>query len=190
MMRAAYCALVLALCVVHGADAALDKDELDTVGRFLALDFASMPASEARKPLSPYFWVKETGETFEVTEEDVRTIAQLPEYANVPLRTGLYREVMIINEVSGLGAVIRRAYLGEDNLLFWAAADQSLLHIHLRPELGNTGAQQLLARAPSPKLLENMQCGSIPGDYRPTDAELTVYTASVSVIWAVSACRP
>jgi len=190
MMRTLeYLALLFVLCGSLNARASLDQEDLEAVGRFLVLDFASLPTDKGREPLTSCFWVKETGLTHEITEEE----AQRPECVAAALSAGVYREITVINEVSGLGALVRTAYINDDHRVVWGSDDQSLLRFAHKPALGNTGVLRITELNPTKGIgeyFEGFQRGRMPAEWRPTEDEITTFTASIGVIWRVVVSRP
>jgi len=178
--------IVSLLCVtVATANAELSEKEMQSVGRFLAMDFKSVSDKQERKPITDKFFVKQVNKEFSIQKEDIFKLHGLSANSIAP---GKYKPIVIINEVSGLGGLVRDAYLNEKNQVFWSRGDQSLLKFKHRPELGNTGVLQIMDYENTNSLadlIRNSRRGTIPLHWEPSKSELDFYVSSLNALFTI-----
>ena len=99
---------------------------------------------------------------------------------------------MVINEISGVGAIVRYIYMDSKDRPFWAERTHSLLYFQLRPELGNTGVRRLLDLVPEiiTGLLSDCQKGLLPDGMKPSSTDIENYVRSIDAIQIVIQNRP
>lgn len=187
-MKTIILALLCVGLLATDASAKLSEAEITSVAHFLVLDFASVSHRNAQRPATRTFLVKETHErVFRITRED---IGNRPRVKGV-VEPGTYREIQIVNEIEGIGAVVRYAFINDSKRVYWANADQSLLNFAFRPELGNTGVLRLLDHSVEPPagticdVVCNSQKGRIPSEIKASDEEIQEYASRLSAMWDV-----
>jgi len=92
--------VILLIVVIYpfAVEARLSEEAIESVGRFLVLDFltSKSESGEKRKPLTNFFLVKETKDIFTITKEKIEEIQK---FKDIIISAGEYKEILIINEV-------------------------------------------------------------------------------------------
>jgi len=169
-----FCVIILSIST--NALSVLDENELKSIGQFIQMDFES---NAQYQPLTHSFFSKETGDFEFINEDEINSLKGI----KVNLKPGKYKKIVIINEITNVGVLVRYAYL-DNNRVFWAMSTHSLLNLQLRPELGNTGVLRLMDLTPENliNLLNGCQKGMIPRRWKPSKAELIFYKDSIDAI--------
>lgn len=178
---------IILLGVVSNCEAELTKESLDSVAKFLYLDFYSLSNSNDFKLITDSFLVKETGDSVVLSKDEINNTQGVIGI----LSHGEYRKILIINEIDKIGMIVRFAYI-KNNQLFWEDNTQSLLNFQLRPELGNTGVARLLNYDIDTILsfIKGSKKCRLPKDWQPTKKELDFYLRSIDAIGQVLFNRP
>lgn len=165
------------------ASAELSEAALKSIGQFLVMDFLSVSGKQKNKPITDTFIVKETDDEADISKEEISSLHGLEGVRNI-MSPGKYREIVITNEVTNLGGIVRKAFINENNQVFWSNHSQSLLRYERRPELGNTGVLQLMQHDPNnlSDLFRNAQRGTIPIKWKPSKKNLKFYVSSINAM--------
>ena len=131
---------ILTLIVIFNAfnlsvKAEISNDSLRSIGRFLVVDFLTAKSYENRKPLTNVFYVKETGDEYQITDDDL----ELTNMKGI-ISPGEYKQILIINEISGLGLLARKATINEKNQILWIDNTSSLMKFMFTPYMGNVSS--------------------------------------------------
>lgn len=165
--------------------AELSKETMDSISHFLIMDFMTAKSSENNKPLTNIFYIKETGEVFQISEEEIESVG-----LKGLMTPGEYKRIEIINEVSGLGVLLRNASINKDNQIIWDDMTYSLMHFLFKPMMGNMrqGVRQVMTIYSADvisDLFKGCQRGEIPVDWKPSEAELDFYTKTIDIYYTV-----
>jgi len=182
--------ILLVLCLLYAfpvpVAAELSDAAVKSVGRFLAVDLLTAKSPENAKPLRDIFYVKETGVVGQIKQAELAEVG----FDDVVLPSH-YKGIVIINEVSGLGALARYASINTQNQVFWGKRSYSLKHFLWKTTFGNAriGVSPLLeaqsAEAIS-RLFRGCQAGKVPTDWAPSEAELSFYDRSLDFFYAIA----
>jgi len=179
------------LCVSAPAiDAQLSEEAIRSVGRFLVIDFLTARSSENKNPLTNVFYVKEVGKGGPLTEDQIA----LMELEGI-LPPGRYRTIVIINEVSGLGVLARKASINGSSQVIWSARTSSLLSFMFTPSMGNVsrGVTPLMRYRSADAiadLFRGCQKGEIPLDWKPRKADIDFYLSTIDAIYRLGMRSP
>src|ERR1700690_491151 len=124
--------------------AELSDDELISIGKFLMMDYQTATDKNMKKPISDGFFVKEAGDSVVITKNLILSIPSLSKKIRNKFAPGRYKGIIIINEIEGVGCVVREAAINEQKQVYWSDELQSLHKFSRRPKLGNTGVVALM----------------------------------------------
>lgn len=193
MRKGIYSTIAFLFLVLPNASyATLSQSSLKSIGKFLITDVQSVPAREGITFSSNNFFVKETGDVIKIRKEEILSIRGL-ENVQTSFAPGIYRRIIIVNEVSKHGCIVRDAYINERDELYWYDETQSLVKFRKRPELGNTGVMRLMDYENTgvlTDLLKSSVRGSIPTKWKPNEVEIDNYLNSLNVIYKILINRP
>lgn len=164
------------------AQAELSESALESIGRFLVLDFLTAKSAENGRPYTAVYFAKETGSSKQVTKRQLDALDFMDLRDEVS--PGEYRDVMVINEVSGLGTLNRDVVINEQNQVFWRFRSQSLMHFLWKQTFGNVliGATPLFKYPGAdriPEIFKGCKKGRIPMDWVPSKADLDFYNRTL-----------
>jgi hypothetical protein len=193
--------LLIIITYPLAVEARLSKEAIESVGHFLVLDFLTSKSGQDadRKPLTNFFFVKETGRTNTIKKEEINKIELRGrlwrgEYEDIVIPDGEYKEILIINEVSGLGGLKRLAFINDRNQVFWFYESHSLMHFEFVPEMGfvERGVPFIMHFDATylSELFKDCQKGEIPINWKPTKAQLDFYLKTMSFIYEIAVHRP
>jgi hypothetical protein len=158
MMRKFIIITIIILAFVFPVKADLSKDAIESIGRFLVMDFITAESPKHRKPLTPFFyvkigdgvatvskgaisvvnkWINEGDFKPVVLHRDTHKPKETEYVGSIDIADGEYREIVIINEVSGIGLLERSALINIRNQVFWLETTYSLHNLAFKADMGN-----------------------------------------------------
>ena len=172
--------------------AELSDDELISIGKFLMMDYQTATDKNMKKPISDGFFVKEAGDSVVITKNLILSIPSLSKKIRNKFAPGRYKGIIIINEIEGVGCVVREAAINEQKQVYWSDELQSLHKFSRRPKLGNTGVVALMDYENTVLLVDlfkNVKRGSL-SNWRSTSEELDWYLSTLGVFDTILINRP
>ena len=154
------------------------------------IDFLTAKSSKNSKPLTNVFYVKETGNKYKISNDDL----ELTGLKGI-LSTGEYKEILIINEVSGLGLLARKASINEKNQIIWNDNTSSLMKFMFTPYMGDvsSGVTPLMKYGDADKIaniFRGCQLGKIPIGWKPTEKDIDFYYKTIDFFYTLSVSLP
>lgn len=184
--------IIILFLFPQASSADISTTALDSIGKFLSTDIKSVSGKDNVVLLSDNFYVKEVGRDIVITKSEILSLHD-PSGMLDKISAGKYKRIVIVNEVSIYGCIVRDAFINENNQIYWYDYSQSLLKFKKRPELGNTGVIKLMDYGNISALMDlfkNSKRGKIPNDWQPTTLELDNYVKSINAIYTILINRP
>jgi hypothetical protein len=128
-----------------------------------------------------------------ITNDLIKSIPSLSKRIRDRFLAGRYKGIVIINEVRGVGCVVRNASIGEHKQICWADELQSLHRFARRPELGNSGVLTLMDYTNTEALedlFKNVKRGSLPMKWQPKPEEIDWYLSTLDLFRTILINRP
>ncbi len=183
-MKSIYVLATIVLLLPIIALAEIADDELLSIGKFLVMDYQTARDAAMKRPVSNGFFVKEEADSVVITNDLIRAIPSLSKTIRDKFVAGRYKGIVIINEIRGVGCVVRNASIGEQNQVYWSDELQSLHKPARRPKLGNSGVVALMDYTNTEALddlFKNLKRGSLPTGWRPRPAETLDLFSTISI---------
>ena len=183
-MKRTYILVAMVLLFPITALAEISDDELLSIGQFLVMDYESAKDVAMKRPVSDGFFVKEAGDSVVITTDLIQSIPSLSKRMRDKFLAGRYKGIVIINEIRGIGCVVRHASIGEQKQIYWSDELQSLHKLARRPELGNSGVMALMDYTNTEALedlFKNVKRGSLPTKWRPQPEEIDWYLSTLDL---------
>jgi len=195
MIKRLYVMLIIILLLFpNTSKAELSEEAIQSLGKFLMMDYHTASDIKMKKPLSKAFFVKElNNDEIVITKEMIQSITSYSKQILNKFSPGRYRGILIINEINGIGCVVREANINNQNQIYWKDELQSLYKFARRPLLGNSGVVTIMDYENTELLVDifkNVKRGTLPKKWQPKTEELNWYVSTVDLFMTILINRP
>ena len=147
----------------------LSHEQLAALSKFLQLDRISVGFSNANDFVSFKYYA--FVDSFLTIEHSGHKSCVVPD--------GKYVRVEILCDLAKVGKVVRYAFVGPSNCVFWLESEQSMPGLEIRPKCSNIGVDKLCDLCSDAEFSAIAQEGIVSTNYMPTPKEMTRYRETI-----------